>query len=154
MVKTHIKKLHFIKNHLVRSSRLQMLNSSMEKNCHYNNINDADAALQIVREFTEPAAVAVKHMNPCGIGTGNTVFDAFTKAFAADPVSIFGGIIAFNREVDAETATKLHEIFLEIIIAPSFSAEALAILTGKKNLRLLTIPFDQQKKPEMKMVTS
>ncbi|MEH7117564.1 bifunctional phosphoribosylaminoimidazolecarboxamide formyltransferase/IMP cyclohydrolase [Neobacillus vireti] len=123
------------------------------KELSYNNINDADAALQIVKEFSEPAAVAVKHMNPCGVGTGQTGFEAFTKAFAADPVSIFGGIIAFNREVDAETAGKLHEIFLEIIIAPSFSEEALAILTGKKNLRLLTIPFNDVKKPEFKMTT-
>jgi phosphoribosylaminoimidazolecarboxamide formyltransferase/IMP cyclohydrolase len=123
------------------------------KELSYNNINDADAALQIVKEFSEPAAVAVKHMNPCGVGTGKTGFDAFTKAFAADPVSIFGGIIAFNREVDAETAGKLHEIFLEIIIAPSFSEEALATLTGKKNLRLLTIPFNEAKKPERKMTT-
>jgi phosphoribosylaminoimidazolecarboxamide formyltransferase / IMP cyclohydrolase len=123
------------------------------KELSYNNINDADAALQIVKEFSEPAAVAVKHMNPCGVGTGKTGYEAFTKAFAADPVSIFGGIIAFNREVDAETAGKLHEIFLEIIIAPSYSEEALAILTGKKNLRLLTIPFNETKKPELKMTT-
>jgi phosphoribosylaminoimidazolecarboxamide formyltransferase/IMP cyclohydrolase len=123
------------------------------KELSYNNINDADAALQIVKEFTEPAAVAVKHMNPCGIGTGKSGYEAFTKAFAADPVSIFGGIIAFNREVDAESAGKLREIFLEIIIAPSFSKEALAILTGKKNLRLLTIPFDDVEKVEMKLTT-
>lgn len=123
------------------------------KELSYNNINDADAALQIVKEFTEPAAVAVKHMNPCGIGTGKSGYEAFTKAFAADPVSIFGGIIAFNREVKAETAEKLREIFLEIIIAPSFSEEALVILTGKKNLRLLTIPFDDVEKVEMKLTT-
>ena len=123
------------------------------KELSYNNINDANAALEMVRDFNEPAAVAVKHMNPCGVGIGSDVFDAFSKAFAADPVSIFGGIIAFNREVDAATATKLHEIFLEIVIAPSYSKEALDILTGKKNIRLLTIPFDQQEKPEAKMVT-
>lgn len=123
------------------------------KELSYNNINDADAALQIVKEFTEPAAVAVKHMNPCGIGTGTNSFAAFEKAFAADPVSIFGGIIAFNSEVDAQTAGKLHEIFLEIIIAPSFSEEALSILTAKKNLRLLTIPFSGVQKPEMKLTT-
>ncbi|MBY0147711.1 bifunctional phosphoribosylaminoimidazolecarboxamide formyltransferase/IMP cyclohydrolase [Neobacillus niacini] len=123
------------------------------KELSYNNINDADAALQIVKEFTEPAAVAVKHMNPCGIGTGTSSFTAFEKAFAADPVSIFGGIIAFNREVDAETAGKLREIFLEIIIAPSFTEEALSILTSKKNLRLLTIPFSEAKKSEMKLTT-
>lgn len=123
------------------------------KELSYNNINDADAALQIVKEFKEPAAVAVKHMNPCGIGTGTNSFTAFEKAFAADPVSIFGGIIAFNREVDAETAGKLREIFLEIIIAPSFTEEALSILTSKKNLRLLTIPFSEAKKSEMKLTT-
>jgi phosphoribosylaminoimidazolecarboxamide formyltransferase/IMP cyclohydrolase len=123
------------------------------KELSYNNINDADAALQIVKEFSEPVAVAVKHMNPCGVGTGKTGYEAFEKAFAADPVSIFGGIIAFNQEVDLVTANKLHELFLEIIIAPSFSAEALTILTAKKNLRLLTIPFDVVKKTEMKMTT-
>lgn len=123
------------------------------KELSYNNINDADAALQIVKEFTEPAAVAVKHMNPCGVGTGETIFDAFSKAFEADPVSIFGGIIALNREVDAETAKKLHEIFLEIIIAPSFSTAALEILTSKKNLRLLTIPFSEQQAGELKLTS-
>ncbi len=123
------------------------------KELSYNNINDADTALQIVKEFSEPAAVAVKHMNPCGVGKGKTVFEAFAKAFAADPVSIFGGIIAFNREVDGETARKLHEIFLEIIIAPSFTEEAASILTAKKNIRLLTIPFAAAKKAEPKMST-
>ncbi|OIK16757.1 bifunctional phosphoribosylaminoimidazolecarboxamide formyltransferase/IMP cyclohydrolase [Bacillus sp. MUM 116] len=123
------------------------------KELSYNNINDAEAAIQIVKEFSEPAAVAVKHMNPCGVGTGKSIFDAFEKAFSADPVSIFGGIIALNREVDAQTAGKLREIFLEIIIAPAFSEEALSILIGKKNLRLLTIPFDSAKKPELKMTT-
>lgn len=123
------------------------------KELSYNNINDANAALQIVKEFTAPAAVAVKHMNPCGVGTGEDVFAAFTKAYEADPVSIFGGIIALNREVDKATAEKLHEIFLEIIIAPSFSKEAEEILTGKKNLRLLTIPFDQIQKPEMNLTS-
>ncbi|MED3552880.1 bifunctional phosphoribosylaminoimidazolecarboxamide formyltransferase/IMP cyclohydrolase [Cytobacillus praedii] len=123
------------------------------KELSYNNINDADAALQIVKEFTEPAAVAVKHMNPCGIGSGTTVYDAFSKAFAADPVSIFGGIIAFNREVDEETARKLYEIFLEIIIAPAFTKEALKILMGKKNLRLLTIPFHTDGKEEIRLTS-
>lgn len=123
------------------------------KELSYNNINDADAALQIVREFKEPAAVAVKHMNPCGVGTGKDIYSAFTRAFAADPVSIFGGIVAFNREVTKETAEKLHEIFLEIIIAPSFSKEATDILTSKKNLRLLTIPFDEKANPEVKLTS-
>jgi len=85
--------------------------------------------------------VAVKHMNPCGVGTGATIYEAFTKAYEADPTSIFGGIIALNREVDKETAEKMHEIFLEIVIAPSFCKEALDILTQKKNIRLLTVDF-------------
>lgn len=123
------------------------------KELSYNNIRDADAALQIVKEFTEPAAVAVKHMNPCGVGTGTDAFSAFEKAFAADPISIFGGIVAFNREVDEATARKLHEIFLEIIIAPSFTEEALNILTTKKNLRLLTIPVNAKAKKEMQLTS-
>lgn len=123
------------------------------KELSYNNINDANAALQIVKEFEGPAAVAVKHNNPCGVGTGETIFEAFSKAYEADSTSIFGGIIALNGEVDAETAKKLHEIFLEIIIAPSFSQEALDILTSKKNLRLLTIPFNDNNVEE-KVLTS
>ncbi|WP_316572890.1 bifunctional phosphoribosylaminoimidazolecarboxamide formyltransferase/IMP cyclohydrolase [Neobacillus sp. YIM B06451] len=109
------------------------------KELSYNNINDANAALQLVREFIEPAAVAVKHMNPCGVGTGETALAAFLQAYEADPVSIFGGIVAFNREVDGSAAEKLYDIFLEIIIAPSFTDEALLVLQKKKNLRLLTV---------------
>lgn len=123
------------------------------KELSYNNIHDADAALQIVKEFEEPAAVAVKHMNPCGVGIGENAADAFAKAYEADPTSIFGGIIAFNREVDADAANKLKEIFLEIIIAPSFTEEALDILTAKKNIRLLTIDFHAAKVKE-NMLTS
>lgn len=123
------------------------------KELSYNNISDADAALQIVKEFSDPAAVAVKHMNPCGVGTGEDIFTAYSKAFEADPVSIFGGIIALNREVDKATAEKMHEIFLEIIIAPSFSEEAVSILTSKKNIRLLTIPFDGPAKPEARLTS-
>jgi len=81
----------------------------------------------------------VKHMNPCGVGVGSTIEEAYERAYAADPVSIFGGIVAANREIDKATAEKLHEIFLEIVIAPSFSKEALEVLQGKKNIRLLTI---------------
>jgi phosphoribosylaminoimidazolecarboxamide formyltransferase / IMP cyclohydrolase len=123
------------------------------KELSYNNINDANAALQIVKEFTEPAAVAVKHMNPCGVGVGATIYEAFTKAHEADPTSIFGGIIALNREVDKETAEKMHEIFLEIVIAPSFSKEALDILTQKKNIRLLTVDFTAPNTKEKLLVS-
>ena len=105
----------------------------------YNNINDANAALAIVKEFSEPAAVAVKHMNPCGVGIGSSASEAFQKAYAADPVSIFGGIVALNRPVDELTAQRLNDIFLEIVLAPDFSPEALEILTRKKNIRLLKL---------------
>ncbi|WP_099224942.1 bifunctional phosphoribosylaminoimidazolecarboxamide formyltransferase/IMP cyclohydrolase [Listeria costaricensis] len=107
----------------------------------YNNLRDADAAVKIAAEFSEPVAVAVKHMNPCGVGCGATLEEAYLKAYEADETSIFGGIIALNREVDAETATHMSRIFLEIIIAPSFSDEAFEILSRKKNIRLLTLAF-------------
>lgn len=144
---------HFYRKPLGQEFSIARAEKLHGKELSYNNINDADAALLIIKEFSEPAAVAVKHMNPCGVGTGDTILAAFDKAFEADPVSIFGGIIALNREVDASTAEKLHEIFLEIIIAPSFSAEALEILQSKKNLRLLTIPFETRSKPEKKVVS-
>ncbi|QWU16901.1 phosphoribosylaminoimidazolecarboxamide formyltransferase / IMP cyclohydrolase [Paenibacillus sophorae] len=109
------------------------------KELSYNNINDANAALQIVKEFDEPAVVAVKHMNPCGVGVGESVLEAYQKAYNADPVSIFGGIVAANRYIDSDTANLLKEVFLEIILAPGFTDEALEILTKKKNIRLLKI---------------
>lgn len=123
------------------------------KELSYNNIQDANAALQIIKEFKIPAAVAVKHMNPCGVGTGETIADAFGKAYEADSTSIFGGIVALNREVDAETAKQLATIFLEIIIAPAFSGEAIELLTQKKNIRLLTIPFDSNTRDKWNTVT-
>lgn len=109
------------------------------KQLSFNNIKDADAALSLVKKFEEPAAVAVKHMNPCGVGVGETIEDAFKNAYDADNQSIFGGIIALNRTVDAKLAETLHSIFLEVVIAPKFTEEALEILTQKKNIRLLEI---------------
>ncbi|MHB1684035.1 MAG: bifunctional phosphoribosylaminoimidazolecarboxamide formyltransferase/IMP cyclohydrolase [Bacilli bacterium] len=109
------------------------------KELSYNNIQDADAALALLLEFAEPAAVAVKHMNPCGVGVAKTVNEAFARAYAADPVSIFGGIVACNREVDEELAGRLTEFFLEIVMAPSFSDGALATLAKKKNVRVLAL---------------
>ncbi|HDR6312726.1 TPA: bifunctional phosphoribosylaminoimidazolecarboxamide formyltransferase/IMP cyclohydrolase [Bacillus cereus] len=123
------------------------------KELSYNNINDADAALSIVKEFTEPAVVAVKHMNPCGVGVGNDIHEAYTRAYEADPVSIFGGIIAANREIDKVTAEKLHEVFLEIVIAPSFSQEALDVLQSKKNLRLLTVDIEKATSASKKLTS-
>ena len=113
------------------------------KELSYNNIQDTNAALEALSELTEPAAVVVKHMNPCGVAVGRTISQAFERAHAADPISIFGGIVALNREVDLETADALRNIFLEIIIAPSFSEAALDRLKEKKNLRLLTLDMGQ-----------
>lgn len=109
------------------------------KELSYNNIQDANAALCIAREFDEPFCVGLKHMNPCGAAIGTDVVDAWTKAYEADKVSIFGGIVAVNREVTREAAELMKPIFLEIIMAPSFSEGALEVLCTKKNLRLLQV---------------
>ncbi len=109
------------------------------KEMSYNNIQDANAALNIVREFSEPFAVGLKHMNPCGAAIGKDIREAWEKAYEADKVSIFGGIVAVNRELTKEVAELMKPIFLEIIMAPSFSPEALEILCTKKNLRLLEV---------------
>lgn len=123
------------------------------KELSYNNIQDANAALEIVQEYAEPAAVAIKHMNPCGIGTADSLAEAFQRAYDADPVSIFGGIVALNREVDKTTAEILNGIFLEIVIAPSFTKEALEVLTKKKNIRLLELAMDKTEAPFHKLTT-
>lgn len=110
------------------------------KELSYNNIQDGNAAIEVLKDFEgTPAAVGLKHMNPCGVGIGNTINEAWDKAYDADPVSIFGGIVALNEPVDAELAEKLSKIFLEIIIAPGFTPEAMEILTRKKNIRLLEL---------------
>ncbi|MBU0437249.1 bifunctional phosphoribosylaminoimidazolecarboxamide formyltransferase/inosine monophosphate cyclohydrolase [Staphylococcus succinus] len=109
------------------------------KQLSYNNIKDADAALSLVKQFEQSAAVAVKHMNPCGVGVANTIEEAYQYAFEADSQSIFGGIVALNRTVDTELAESLHEIFLEVVIAPKFTQAALDVLSKKKNIRLLEI---------------
>lgn len=103
----------------------------------YNNIQDAESAFSLVKRFYEPAAVVVKHMNPCGVGVGDTIEEAFQKAYEADPVSIFGGIIAVNRPLSATLAQVLKQIFLEVIIAPDITEEAQALFASKKNVRIL-----------------
>jgi phosphoribosylaminoimidazolecarboxamide formyltransferase/IMP cyclohydrolase len=108
------------------------------KELSYNNIQDADAALNIVKEFNEPVVVAVKHKNPCGVGIGCNIYEAWQHAFEADKVSIFGGIVAANQEIDTVTAGEMKSLFLEIILAPSFTKEAFDILSAKKNIRLMT----------------
>lgn len=111
------------------------------KELSYNNIQDADAALALVREFNVPFCVGLKHMNPCGAAIGKNVVDAWTKAYEADKVSIFGGIVATNCEITLEVAQLMKPIFLEIIMAPKFSKEAFELLSTKKNLRLIEVPM-------------
>lgn len=109
------------------------------KELSYNNINDANGALELLKEFEEPTVVAVKHANPCGVGSGKDIYEAYMKAYDADPVSIYGGIIAANREIDGATAGELNKIFVEIIIAPSYTKEAIEILGTKKNIRIMQL---------------
>jgi phosphoribosylaminoimidazolecarboxamide formyltransferase/IMP cyclohydrolase len=108
------------------------------KELSYNNVADTDAAVECVRAFNEPSCVIVKHANPCGVATATSAREAYERAYATDPESAFGGIIAFNCALDAETAALIIERqFVEVIIAPSVSAEARALLTAKKNVRVL-----------------
>lgn len=107
------------------------------KELSYNNINDADAALQLVSEFSEPAAVIIKHANPCGVAQGGNLLSAYRKALKSDPVSAFGGIMAFNRKIEQDLAIEIAGMFVEAIIAPAISDEALEVLSKKKNMRLL-----------------
>jgi phosphoribosylaminoimidazolecarboxamide formyltransferase/IMP cyclohydrolase len=114
----------------------------------YNNIYDLDVAFELVKEFTDPAAVIVKHGIPCGVGTGEEISGAYLHARAGDPVSAFGGIVALNRAVDRPTADAVGETFLEAVIAPGFSEDALAALGRKKNLRLMEVGLlDTPRKP-------
>lgn len=117
------------------------------KDLSYNNIADADAAISIVKEFEAPVMVAIKHANPCGVALGSSVHDAWRRCYEADPVSIYGGVIATNREIDAETAIDMSAVFLEVVVAPSYTHEALNILTQKKNLRLLSLPHITERIP-------
>lgn len=110
------------------------------KELSYNNIQDGNAAIEILKDFEgQPAVVGLKHMNPCGVGIGKTIEEAWDKAYKADPVSIFGGIVAFNEPIHAAVAEKLSKIFLEIIIAPAFDEDAFEILSKKKNIRLMQL---------------
>lgn len=129
---------------LPKSFSVLSANQLHGKKLSYNNIKDADEALRCIREFDEPTVVAMKHMNPCGIGRGETLEKAWDRAYKADQVSIFGGVIALNRQVDLATAEKMHKLFLEIIIAPGFDDDAYTVLAKKKNLRLLTVDFSKK----------
>jgi len=126
------------------------------KELSYNNVADADAAWECVRAFADTCCVIVKHANPCGVALGDTPLAAYNRAFATDPTSAFGGIIAFNRTVDAACAEAVSKQFLEVLIAPEYTADALALLAKKTNVRVLTVPlrslYDSANAIEMKRV--
>ena len=107
--------------------------------------NDLESAFNIVNDFSDFACVIIKHANPCGFGIGNSLISAYDRAVSADPVSYFGGIVAFNGEVDEELASQLVKPFLECVIAPSFSMKALSVFKVKKNLRVITLSKDYNK---------
>lgn len=124
------------------------------KELSYNNIQDANAALNLLKDFEkdEPCVVALKHMNPCGVGVGNNLNEAWDKAYEADKVSIYGGIVATNQQLTEQVALKMKEVFLEIVIAPSFTQGALEIFAKKKNLRVMEVNMDEVK-PEKQIVS-
>lgn len=130
----------FYRDSLPEKDSLSEAKQLQGKELSYNNLADTDAALQMLKEFSEPTVVAVKHANPCGIASAKSIEEAWRLAYEADPVSIFGGIIAANREITAEMAKEMKQVFLEVVVAPAVSEEAEAILAKKKNLRLLLLP--------------
>lgn len=117
----------------------------------YNNLLDLDAACETLREFSDPACVAVKHNNPCGVAVGRNVFEATMRSLKADPVSVFGGILAVNGKIDGDCALKLGEIFLECLVAIEFTPEAIELLSKKKNLRILRWPHMAHASSELKL---
>lgn len=130
----------FYNEQFIRKGSLSSAKQLWGKELSYNNINDANGALELLKEFGKtPAVVACKHANPCGVGTGNSVFEAYMRAYESDPVSVFGGILAINGTVDEQTATEINKIFIEIVMAPAYTDKALEILEQKKNIRLLQI---------------
>lgn len=135
----------FYKETLPVKGALTMAKQLNGKELSYNNINDTNGALELLKEFDTPTVVAVKHSNPCGVATDVNIFEAYKKAYEGDPISIFGGIVAANGEVDKGTAELMIKIFLEIIIAPSYTAEALEVLKTKPNLRVLELKDIEQK---------
>ena len=123
------------------------------KELSYNNLVDLDAAWQLICEFDLPASAIIKHTNPCGCATAATLDESYRKAFAADPISAFGGVLAFNQQVDANTATEIVKTFIEAIAAPSYTRQARSILASKKNLRLLEVTPGGLDEPVVKAIT-
>ena len=134
-------------NGIVNSELLQ------GKPLSYNNINDSDAAFELIKEFKSPTIAIIKHANPCGVASNKLILAAWKDALRTDPQSAFGGIVACNREITKELAEKMHEIFLEVILAPGFTKEALKIFASKRNLRVLkTSKVDNQTIVEHKII--
>ncbi len=130
----------FYKEQLQKRGSLSTAEQLWGKELSYNNINDANGALELLKEFGDtPAVVACKHANPCGVGTGKDIYEAYMRAYNSDPVSVFGGILAINGTVDEKTASEINKIFIEIVMAPAYTEGALEILKSKKNIRLLKI---------------
>ncbi len=123
------------------------------KELSYNNLNDTDAAFELVAEFDEPAVAIIKHANPCGVASASSVLDAYEKALLCDPVSAFGGIIALNRALDVKTARAIAERFIEVVIAPSIDEDALEVLSAKKNVRVLATGEMPDLNQQRRMVT-
>jgi len=118
------------------------------KELSFNNINDTHGALELLKEYDEPTVVACKHSNPCGVASASNIYDAYVKAYNTDPVSIFGGIVVANGVIEKDTAEEISKIFIEIVLAPDFTEEALEILTKKKNIRILKLDNIDRKQPE------
>ena len=130
----------FYNEQIIRKGSLSSATQIWGKELSYNNINDANGALELLKEFgSVPAVVACKHANPCGVGTGENIYEAYMRAYNSDPVSVFGGILAINGIVDEATAIEINKIFIEIVIASGYDCKALEILESKKNIRLLQI---------------
>lgn len=117
------------------------------KELSFNNINDTNGALELLKEYDEPTVVACKHGNPCGVGSAETIYEAWQKAYNADKTSVFGGIVTINREVTEEMAAEMKEVFLEVIVAPSYTEKALELLREKKNVRVLQLDQISKKQP-------
>lgn len=132
----------------IRAGSLSKAKQLWGKELSYNNINDANGALELVKEFDEPCVVASKHANPCGVGVGENIYEAYIKAYESDPVSVFGGILAINGIVDERTAAEINKIFIEIVIAEGYTPEALAVLKTKKNIRILELPDIRARREE------
>ena len=146
MVRIHIRALHFIRIfHQIVLGGFASYTQLQGKELSYNNIADADAAWECVKTFDSPACVIVKHANPCGAAIANTLIEAYKMAFATDPTSAFGGIIAFNRGLDGITAEAVIKQFVEVVIAPEITSEASSILAQKKNVRVLILPIKGRK---------